>query len=208
MLLKITSLDREEDYSLSKKGRHFLQGVCIINGLMLYILNGMSICSEELYELNGIGTFIKCILMSVFGGCLLMACITDGKNCKVYNYTWWLGGGAGVLLLIHCVFEQEGMRGDIRNWLPELLCFGIIQEYFFSRMYGKADCHAFVACAIIECALGMGLKAFLIHMLLAFGLLAGVQLVRRNIGKNGNLKHPVPFLPYITVSFWLMCLSG
>ena len=88
-----------------------------------------------------------------------------------------------------------------------LLLFGLLQEKIFSRMYGRADCHAFLICALTECAMGFRMKEYLLHMLLALFLLVVVQAIRKNIGKNGNLKKAVPFMPYITISFWLVMLS-
>jgi hypothetical protein len=41
-------------------------------------------------------------------------------------------------------------------------------------------------------------------MAFAFGALAALQLLRRNIDKRGNLKQPVAFLPYISASFALL----
>ena len=86
----------------------------------------------------------------------------------------------------------------------ELFLFILLQEVGFAKLYGRADCHAFVACAMLERALGMGMKEYLTHMLLAYIFLAIVQGAKRNIGRDGNLKKPIPFLPYITVSFWVL----
>lgn len=86
----------------------------------------------------------------------------------------------------------------------ELGIFVLLQLKFFSRMYGRADCYAFCVCAAAEAAAGLGMAGFLGHMLGAFCLLAVVQGARRNIDAGGNLKRPVPFLPYITLAFWAM----
>jgi len=134
------------------------------------------------------------IELSVLAGCLIFACMTDYKACEVYQFVWWVGGACGILF----------MWGNIGN-IWELVWFCLLQEVFFCRFYGRADCHAFVVCALIQFGMGMGVREWLIHMLLAFGGLALIQLVRRNINGTGNLKEPVAFLPYITVSFWLNC---
>ena len=73
-------------------------------------------------------------------------------------------------------------------------------------MYGRADCYAFCVCAMAETACGMGFAEYLFHMLIAFGILAMVQFARRNIDTKGNLKHPVPFIPYIAAAFVLVLL--
>lgn len=41
-------------------------------------------------------------------------------------------------------------------------------------------------------------------MLVSFGILGMVQLLRHNINAKGNLKKPVPFIPYIALAFLLL----
>lgn len=82
--------------------------------------------------------------------------------------------------------------------------FVLLQLKLFSKMYGRADCYAFCVCALAEAAAGLGIVEFLIHMLAAFCLLAVIQGIHRNIDRRGNLKQPVPFLPYITLAFWTL----
>lgn len=134
-------------------------------------------------------------LWCVLAGCLLFACITDCRTCEVYNITWWVAGGAASLLL------WNGKSGIEAGCLLELGFFILLQQKLFSRMYGRADCHAFSVCAVAEAAAGLSLTGYLLHMLLAFTLLAFVQGLRHNIGRKGNLRRPVPFLPYITLAF-------
>lgn len=138
------------------------------------------------------------LLWLVLVASLLFACVTDCKSCEVYNFTWWMGGAAALLLL-------AGDRNNISaSNLLQLLFFIALQLLFFSKMYGKADCYAFSVCAVAETVLGMQLVEYLFHMLLAFAFLALVQGGRHNIARNGNLKCPVPFLPYITLAFWTL----
>ncbi len=148
------------------------------------------------------------ISLAVVAGCLCFACLTDSRCCLVYEFTWWIAGGAAVLLMLERYAPGDiGWNvpyiGVIRN-LTELCLFIVLQELFFSRFYGRADCHAFVICGLVECALGLGMMGYLFHMLWAFLCLAVVQLFRGNIGMRGNLKQPVAFLPYITFSFWVL----
>ena len=95
-------------------------------------------------------------------------------------------------------------NGRIGEALPGLLFFICLQQFLFSRMYGRADCHAFSVCALHLASLGVGLRGYLEQMLLAFLFLAIFQFFRKNIADNGNLKRPVPFLPYITLAFFLV----
>ena len=153
------------------------------------ILNGMVL---------GQGEFSARLSLSLFMGCLLLACITDVAICQVYNFVWWISGIAAAVLL------AGGGWGSSSVW--EVLLFCLIQMVLFSHMYGKADCYAFCVCAAAEAGLGLGFSGFLCHMLVSFLLLTAVQAVRRNIGSGGCLKKPVPFLPYITAAFYLMLI--
>lgn len=162
------------------------------------------ICGEAAYRC-GVTETARCPmfitgLLGIVTGCLLAACVMDVKESSVYQFVWWIGGGAGCLLLL-CQCVGYGV-------LLQMLLFCLLQELFFAKMYGRADCHAFSVCSMIGAAFGLELSGFLIHMLLAFGLLGVVQGLRHNIAGNGNLKRPVPFLPYISVALLLQMLFG
>lgn len=164
------------------------------------ILYGISNSAHENLKSTG--------LLSVIAGCLLFACLTDCKTCEVFEFTWWIAGTVGVIMLLQQYFldfqkSQYGAFGVLQKLVPFFI-YIVLQEFFFCKFYGRADCHAFVVCAMVECALGMGALEYLIHMLIAFGCLAIVQMLRHNINHCGNLKQPVAFLPYITFSFWVL----
>lgn len=86
------------------------------------------------------------------------------------------------------------------QWMT-LITFLSLQFSLFYGMYGKADTYAFCVCAMAETSLEWGMKGYLLHMLVSFLWLALIQGGRHNIAKTGNLKEPVPFLPYITLAF-------
>ena len=133
------------------------------------------------------------LALAVTGGSLLLACVTDVLTCQVYNFTWWPALAAGAVSL-----------GSARTVvIVSLAVFWVLLLGLFGRMYGRADCYAFCVCGVVEAALGMGMEGFLGHMLLAWMFLALVQGAGGNIGRRGRLKKPVPFLPYITVAFWV-----
>ncbi len=161
------------------------------------------LCGEVVWGLGeadvlGACSVEKVMVLAVFAGCLLAACIMDVEGQMIYNYVWWVAcPTAGILLYFR---DSEISLG--------FLLYVLLQEVFFARLYGRADCHAFVACAMVESALGMKMKEYLTHMLLAYVFLAIVQGFKQNIGRNGNLKKPVAFLPYITVSFWVLISLG
>ena len=168
-----------------KNARAVVFAACILGDVLCSLILGQ-------------GKFLTRLSLSLFIGCLLLACITDIAICQVYNFVWWISGAAAIALLIGRKPEASAV------W--EVLLFGVIQMTLFARMYGKADCYAFFVCAIAEAGLGFGQTGFLMHMLVSFLLLAAAQALRRNIGSGGRLKEPVPFLPYITAGFYIMLI--
>jgi len=137
--------------------------------------------------------------LMIFAGSMIMACIMDLREQMVYRFVWLIAGLAAVLLIV--LHDREyGLGIDI--WV-EYILFVVIQYFWFSRFYGRADCHAFCVCAAVMLANGMGLKDWLIHMLFTFFGLSVVQLIRCNIRTDGRLKKPVPLIPYITVALGL-----
>ena len=217
IMLYIAMQDKEGScYSLKMTPVKWL--LCLISGQVAFISAVgcvKEICGRNIWGSKLWLTYTACILLSVLAGSLLMACITDCQNCLVFHFVWWVGGMAGLVLLtltcheLWCGCEvSEIMMAKV--FFPKaisLLAFGLLQEKIFIKMYGRADCHAFVVCALAECAVGLGIREYLLHMLSAFSLLAVVQAMKGNIGKSGNLKEAVPFLPYITVSFWLIVMA-
>lgn len=141
---------------------------------------------------------MRAFLWAVVAACLMSACIMDWQTCQVYNFLWWISGAAAGILLL----TRKGRIGP--EEAIELAAFVFLQCTFFSKVYGKADCYAFSVCAAAEASAGIGATGFLAHMLGAFCLLALVQGIRRNIDGRGNLKRPIPFLPYITLAFWAL----
>ncbi len=122
---------------------------------------------------------MNAVLWMAVSACLLTACVMDCLSGEVYNFIWWIGGAAAALLLCR--------RGISVGRLFALGCFCLLQLTIFAKMYGKADCYAFCVCALTLAAAGWGFPEFLFQMILAFGILAVVQLFRRNIDKVGNL---------------------
>lgn len=189
----IQNLD-EADWRMERKESAILFGYCGANSVVICHLCRM----DTAYAL----------LLSVLAGCLIFACVTDCKVCVVFQFTWWIAGIVGGVLLYRS-FTTDYMALELADLQREpcllpLFFYILLQEVIFCRAYGRADCHAFAVCAVIENAFGMNLLGCLLHMLLAFGGLAIIQAFRHNINRKGNLKQPVAFLPYITISFWLL----
>lgn len=188
-LLIVGRLDFEEPIVPEKRQWLAILGICMAAGCFLRILP----LSQTVLEQT---------LLSMILGCLLFAGITDLYIGKAYHFTWWLGMTAGVVLFL----VGNSRAGSCQTVVAalSLLAFAGLQQIFFAGFYGRADCHAFCVCALAESSFGMGMKDFFVHMVLAFGLLTVVQGICGNIGKCGRLKEPVPFLPYIIVSFMIM----
>lgn len=160
------------------------------------------------------------ILLSLLAGGLLAAACMDAESCYVYNYVWWWCLLWTGILLWHPVGGQNvGNRAwstmnriGIRQ-MEAVLLFVILQQCLFSRMYGRADSHAFSVCALISCHWEGEMLWFLLHMLLAVTLLTVVQLLKENVTCRGKLRIPKPFVPYIIITFWvevlwMLCLQG
>lgn len=184
-LMRVARLDEEASverkyYEVSPK---YISMACILGAVW--------VCGIA-WKVDGVTRgMTHIILLSITVSCLVTASVMDIETHLIYNYVWWLGKGIGILMML---------LYDNRMWLSMLL-FCAMQEYIFSKMYGRADCHGFAVCSMAEAAFGMGMREYLLHMLIAFGIMGVLQLLRGNVGRNGKLKESIPFLPYITVAF-------
>lgn len=141
---------------------------------------------------------------------------------SVESLPYWSLGAAGFLILLGIGAVQDYRTREVTNgiwllamvwWLPfaflapasrslaEPIVFWVIQELFFCRFYGRADCHAFSCCGFYWWGLGYGPEIYLIHMLVSLFLLGIGQLCKGNVDTRGNLPAPVPFVPYILLGF-------
>lgn len=128
--------------------------------------------------------------------CLAAASIEDIRTHKVSDYTWWVFAPACLMIL------PGPAKLTVWDFL-ECLYVIFIQQHVMSRFYGRADSHAFSCCMVFLTFAGAGLEGHIIHMSIALLYLTIAQLLNHNIGKNGKLKKPVPFIPYISASFAL-----
>lgn len=137
---------------------------------------------------------MRVLLWGVIILCYLFASYTDLRTYLVYNFTWMIAALAAVGL---CILQRNRLGS-----LVDLGCFMLLQFKFFGKTFGKADMYAFLVGAICITSMGGGLKEDLQFMLLAYVGLGIVQLLKHNVGRNGNLKKPVAFLPYITLALF------
>lgn len=146
------------------------------------------------------------LLLILFVTVLFFASIMDMKTQKVYVFIWWIE-----IILITCLMVGQACRGVFSiadtSRLIELFIFILLQELLFSRMYGRADCHAFEACSAVLFIFGGEMMTYLLFMAAAFLLLTIIQIIKNNVGRDGNLKKPVAFIPYITCAFIAFLLS-
>ncbi len=186
----------------------FLGGLAWINAVAILVIGEMDGRLPEENSLLILGA--QEILCSLLAGGLLAAACMDAVNSYVYNYVWWWclpWTGMLLGLPVAKAYMGDGLwritgRLGIQQAATVVL-FVLLQQILFAQMYGRADCHAFSVCALAGCVWQGNLLWFLIHMLLAVTLLAVVQLCRRNVTKDGKLRVPKPFIPYIVVTFWL-----
>lgn len=172
-------------------------------GSRLWILAGAALELAGIMAAAGDRPGHEKLLWAVFGGSLLLACVTDSLLCQVYNFTWWISLAAA-LALLWCRRSVLMESGSICfDTLGGLLLFVGLQLLLRGHIYGRADSYAFCVCALAGAALKISAAGFLTHMLLAYLLLFLVQLFRGNLNHKGNLGEPVPFLPYITTAFWI-----
>ena len=169
----------------------------------LWILAGAAAELAGIMAFAGDDPGFEKLLWAVIGGSLLLACVTDSLLYQVYNFTWWISLAAA-LALLWCRRNVLMEGGFICfDALGGLLLFVGIQLLLRGHIYGRADSYAFCVCALAETAFGLSAAGFLTHMLFAYLLLFVVQLFRRNLNRKGNLREPVPFMPYITAAFWM-----
>jgi GNAT superfamily N-acetyltransferase len=139
-------------------------------------------------------------LSCVFCACLAAAAVSDWQTGTVHDFLLLAAAACGAGLLL---WYRPGW-----GIAAELAVFLAAQALLFRRMYGMADVLAFGAFALCQAAAGKGLPAHLLHMGVAFLLLAAVQGCRKNIGRGGDLKEPVALVPYIAVAAWLLLATG
>ena len=140
------------------------------------------------------------ISMVVFVGCMITASVMDLHKQRVIRLVWLIAGMASAGNAGAYVAEN----GIERRVIVELLLFVLLQQIWFCRFYGRADCHAFSVCALFMSGFGWNMYWWILHMAVTFLLLALVQLAKKNVNKKGNLKKPVPLIPYITISLFLL----
>lgn len=128
---------------------------------------------------------------------LTVCVVTDRKTCKIYDFLQLPASIAGAILCMARPLPAGAGLG--------LILFALLQYFLFGRLYGQGDVMAFQVCSLYIIGEGGDFQTLLLHMALSFAILGVIQLFRKNIDRRGNLKTPVPFLPYIACSLpWFL----
>lgn len=190
-LRKLGQYDKSCGFCLTRAWYCFMIGCSMAMGYMAANHSWQNMQGE---------TWLRGICQGIFGAYLLAVSVTDMQTYESYDCLYWVGSGAGFLVLLD--------SGQLSGVGLDLVIFFCLQRFLFCRMYGKADAQAFFASALFLGAQGGGMESYLLHMAASVALLAVVQGIRCNINVRGNLKRPVAFLPYISVTGWLLLCSG
>lgn len=155
-----------------------------IIGILVFLLITSFLHQEEKW---------KDLLTGIFWATMALAAFCDSYTQEIYDFCYfpWLFLGF-ILALVGPV-----------SW-PGLLIFIALQLILFRKMYGESDCLAFIACALYMAVQGKWLLQYLILMAVTFSLLTVIQLLKRNVNRHGNLKKPVPLIPYIAAAMTVM----
>lgn len=184
LLMMITRLDREHGLRADREAGCILLTGCLAGA-------GFIACSHS-REYPVI--WMVYLILAVY---LTVCVITDRQTCMVYDFLHFPAAAAGAVL---CLLRQLPGAGG-----AALICFALLQYFLFMHLYGRGDGMTFQVCSLYIVGAGGSLKTLLLHMAMAFFILGMVQLIRGNINRKGNLKVPVPFLPYIACSLlWFL----
>lgn len=184
VLKLVTALDREHGLRADRAAGGILLAGCCLGAAHI-----TSLCGSQQPML-----WPGYLVLAVY---LTVCSITDFQTCKVYDILQVPAAVAGAIL---CLLQEPLPGGG-----SGLVLFALLQYLLFMRFYGEGDVMAFQICSLYLVGKGGDLQTLLLHMALAFTLLGAVQALRRNINQKGNLKVPVPFLPYIACSLlWFL----
>ena len=191
-----------EMFRIGRTDKNWSLRLTYANWSVLIILSGINaLC---IISFSG-DSYVLLIMLSIFAGCILAAAVMDWWEQMVYRFVWWAAGMVGMILLLlkfFCIDNKSGYV-DFTNSIYQLCFYIVLQQIVFACFYGRADSHAFSVCAIMLTFMGQTFLAYICHMTVVFGGLALVQFVRGNVKLNGNLKEPVPLVPYIVAAFWV-----
>ena len=183
----LMKLDRDHDMEISAKEWSMLMAGSLITACIWTVMTDGEAAAVKIAWLVIHIYFLSCML-------------TGSMTCQVYDIFQYPGVVAAGFIVL---YKQGSMAVGI-----SLLLFAMLQYVIFMRLYGAADGMAFLVAALAEGSLCYDINIYLFHMIMSYLMLALVQVWRGNVGMKGRLKKPVPFVPYIAVSFWMILVLG
>ncbi len=150
-----------------------------------------------------LGLELEIMASIIFLVYLLWASLQDIRRLLVIRYTHCIGLCA---IAVQIWADRERFFSNVLVYCgvtAVLLLIGVTADR--AKLYGLADNVVFTLCGLFwavcrEAAYCM--EYYLLLHIISCGLLLGVQMCRHNV-KGLKLRHPVPYIPYISVAFVL-----
>lgn len=131
----------------------------------------------------------------------------DFKEMQVVRYSHFLGMTALFLQIIQLILLEKGcVNNEAKEYLVAVLMLLLLQVVAcWFKIYGIAD--AFVCCLcsvffVLDKGIEHCITAYFMMQAIAGCMLLIVQFIKGNI-KGVSLRQPVPYIPYISVAFFL-----
>ncbi|MBQ7918946.1 MAG: hypothetical protein IJ324_03255 [Lachnospiraceae bacterium] len=163
-------------------GRNAVRLMILCSTLSIYIL----------YRQQGV--WHRCLIGFVMLIYLAVCSITDYYSGQVYDL---IQLGTCVVIAVGSLLQKVSTTYGV-----DLIIFAVLQMIIFRKMYGDGDVMCFLICALS--VVEKGIFVWVCHMGISFLLLGIVQGRKHNIAPSGNLRTPVPFIPYIAVAYGLV----
>ncbi len=143
----------------------------------------------------------------VFGIYLIWVSWQDFKEMQVVRYSHLLGVAAIFLQTIQLILLEKGCTNyEAKEYLAAaviLLLFQVVAYWF--KLYGPADVFVCYLCGvffILDKGVEHCLIAYFALQAIAGCMLLIIQFMKGNV-KGVCLRKPVPYIPYISVAFFL-----
>lgn len=178
------------------------KGIAAAASAGIYLLSALVLKGEPASGLPDAAVFTAVweLLDSLFWSSLALAAYSDYCTMRVWDFIHLPAAAAGVLQGIMCMFTPIFTL----QMLLDLILFAGLQWVFirvmFRGKYGEADGLAFFMCALHMAATGGTFLQYLVHMAAAYLLFGTVQILKGNVNRKGNLKTPMPLIPYIAAA--------
>lgn len=139
----------------------------------------------------------------IFATYLIWVSWQDIKERQVVRYSHLLGLFA---IFLKGILHNERHSYSAKEYIAAVLVLLVLQIIASSlKLYGFADVLVFFLCGVFSLfhkGVENYLPAYFVLQVISGSLLLVVQLAKRNV-KGLNLKHPIPYIPYISVAFIL-----